>query len=106
MPHGLAMAEFFLLLRDSLVFEDDGKLILLAGIPTTWLRDPKGFSIQDMPTHYGRLSVEFLPNDQGGKLILSCESTPPNGFRLMLPKPGDRDLEWIVYKGENAIKIP
>src|SRR5207248_1937604 len=45
MPHGWAIAEMALLLRDALAFEDGGRLVLLAGVPVEWLRGKQAFSI-------------------------------------------------------------
>jgi hypothetical protein len=63
MPHGWAIAEFHLLLRDSLAFEDGDQLILLAGIPPAWFRDPAGFSIEKFltVTDFGAVAIGIRP---------------------------------------------
>jgi hypothetical protein len=81
MPHGWAIAEMWLLMRDSVVFEDDGALVLFAGIAPEWFRDPRGMGIAGWRTHYGSLSLEWRP----GSLRIGGDADPPRGFRLMLP---------------------
>jgi hypothetical protein len=84
MPHGWANAELHLLIRDSLVHEDGDKLILLAGIPPEWFR--KEFTIENLPTHFGPLTLAYKPDDAGagGKLLLSG-AEPPAGYVVRTP---------------------
>ena len=41
MPHGWAIAEVHLLLRDCLAYEDDGRLVLFAGVPVRLVHRPR-----------------------------------------------------------------
>lgn len=81
MPHGWAIAEFWLLVRDAIVYEDDGRLILLAGVPPDWFQSPEGMSARGLATHYGTLDLAW----KGGKLKLGGTAAPPKGFLLRLP---------------------
>jgi hypothetical protein len=81
MPHAWATAEMWLLMRDSVVFEDDGALVLFAGVEPGWFADPRGMSIAAWKTHYGSLSFEWKP----GSLRIGGDADPPRGYRLMLP---------------------
>jgi hypothetical protein len=83
MPHGWAIAEFHLLLRDSLVFEDRDKLVLLAGVPSEWFTHPAGLGFERMPTHFGPCSLRYLPTSGGASL--EVDSTAPGGCILALP---------------------
>ena len=84
MPHGWAIAEFELLLRDALAFEDEGKLVLFAGVPEGWFAQP--MRLRNLPTHFGTLSVEWKPNERGGTLVLSGDAKPPGGFVFRGPR--------------------
>jgi len=86
MPHGWAIAEFWLLLRDCLVFEDNGRLVLFAGIPEAWFRHKAGMAVQNLPTHFGKLTMRWIPSDRGATLKIGSEAEPPEGFALRLPK--------------------
>ncbi|HYG74265.1 MAG TPA: hypothetical protein VEK08_04595 [Planctomycetota bacterium] len=99
MPHGWAIAEVNLLLRDSLAFEDKTRLVLLAGVPPDWFKKPEGMSVEKMPTHFGLCSFKYVPNDKGATLTLSGKAEPADGFILRLPKElnakakaGDKEL--------------
>lgn len=86
MPHGWAIAEFWLLMRDSLVFEDAGRLVLLSGVPSAWFKHEEGMVIERLPTHFGRLDLRWTPTENGATLTLGSEVSPPEGFVLRLPE--------------------
>jgi hypothetical protein len=87
MPHGWATAELFLLLRDCLLFEDCGRLVLLAGVPPRWFEDPAGLKLEGLRTHFGPCSLKLEPLPQSGETVLTLGEScrPPGGFVLRLP---------------------
>ena len=85
MPHGWAVAEIWLLLRDCLVFEHSDRLRLLAGVAPGWFIHQEGMALENLPTHFGRCSLVYKPTDGGATLTLSGEASPPGGFDLALP---------------------
>jgi hypothetical protein len=86
MPHGWAIAEVHLLLRDCLAYEDDGRLVLFAGVPPSWFRERQGIGIRNLPTHFGDLGVSWETANGGATLRLEGKAQPPNGFVLSLPE--------------------
>jgi hypothetical protein len=95
-PHGWVGAEFALLVRDLLVFEDDGALVIGAGVRPEWLGDCAKLGLRDAPTHYGRVSWRLEPRAdvQGWNLTLTCRpGPPPLGYRLRLPLPTSAVVE-------------
>lgn len=56
-PHGWTAAEVFLLLRDCLIREDDGTLLIGSGIPESWLKED--FEVRNIPTYYGPVSFHY-----------------------------------------------
>lgn len=92
MPHGWAIAELHLLIRDAIVYEEEGRLVLLAGIPAEWFKHP--LSIQNLPTHYGPLNLTWTPNTEGGT-AKPGGATPPGGFVVRTP---ERDV--IIESGK------
>jgi len=86
MPHGWAIAELWLLIRDCLVFENDQHLVLLSGIPPAWFTHQDGIRIEGMPTYFGKLNLQWKPGQGGATLILDGTAGPPKGFLLLLPK--------------------
>ncbi len=93
MPHGWAIAEFWLLMRDSIAFEDDGRLVLLAGVPPEWFRDPKGMRARGLATYFGRLDLSYTVAGSEAALDLTGTAAPPEGFILRLP-PGAAASVW------------
>ncbi len=86
MPHGWAIAEVHLLLRDCLAYEDGGRLVLFAGVPQTWFTNPAGMSIRNLPTHFGNLEVSWQRTADGAILRLDGDAAPPEGFVLSVPE--------------------
>jgi len=93
MPHGWAIAEFWLLMRDSLVHEDGNRLVLFAGIPPDWFKDPTGLALTALPTHFGLLSVSYGYKEGKATLKIEGEAAPPGGFALHIPEPFKVELE-------------
>jgi len=100
MPHGWAIAEVHLLLRDCLAYEDNRQLILFAGVPASWFTDQQGMAIRNLPTHFGNFDVSWKIDGHGATLRLDGEAAPPDGFLLPLPDP----LKPQVHVGGQAIK--
>ena len=85
MPHGWAIAEMWLLLRDSLLFEDGDRLVLLGGVPQEWLAGKEPIKAEGMPTYFGPCSFEYAPAAGGAALMLTGKAAPADGFVLRLP---------------------
>jgi hypothetical protein len=100
MPHGWAIAEFHLLLRDSLLFEDGDRLVLFAGVPPQWLTHSAGMRWQRLPTHFGASTVNYTARPGGAVLRLSGSARPPGGFHLRLPE----ELGAQVFVGARAVE--
>ena len=85
MPHGWAIAEVWLLMRDCLLTESGGYLQLLAGADPEWFTDPIGMRVENLPTTFGRCSFRYARTDDGALLTFSGDAAPPNGFAICLP---------------------
>ncbi len=85
MPHGWAIAEVWLLMRDCLLMESDGRLRLLAGASPKWFTDPIGMRVENLPTAYGRCSFRYARTSVGAVLTFSGDANPPRGFTICLP---------------------
>jgi hypothetical protein len=109
MPHGWAIAELWLLLRDSLAHEDGDKLILLAGVDPQWFNDARGMAVRNLPTHFGSLSFSYRPKDGRGELSFDGAASPPGGFVLALPKAPLRveaDGKAVVPGPDGRVVVP
>jgi hypothetical protein len=118
MPHGWAVAEFVLLLRDCLVLEDGERLRLLSGLPPEWFNHPEGMAVEDLPTHFGRCWLAYKPAGSRAALTLSGEASPPGGFLLALPEtlkavvsvdgrtvPRSQDGDYLLPRGTRRARI-
>lgn len=92
MPHGWAIAEMWLLMRDCLVFEEGDRLVLLAGVDPAWFRDEQGLAVESLPTHFGACSFTCVASGGKGLLRLAGDARPPGGFVLRAPGKGDVPL--------------
>lgn len=85
-PHGWTAAELFLLLRDCLVYEHDDELVVGAGIPISWL--DKDFSYENMPTHFGVVSVKYSAKDA----VLAVNGSGLKNVKVINAIPGETEL--------------
>ena len=87
MPHGWAIAEVWLLLRDCLLFEDGDRLVLFGGVRPEWFRSAEGMKIVNAPTYFGDCSVKYLfdGTKDEGTMDVKGAARPAGGFVLRLP---------------------
>jgi hypothetical protein len=85
MPHGWAIAEVWLLMRDCLLMEDAGQLRLFAGTPPAWFADPAGMQVENLPTAFGKCSFRYSVAAGRAILDLADAAAPPKGYLLHLP---------------------
>lgn len=100
MPHGWAIAELHLLLRDALVFEDGERLVLFAGVPPEWFAQP--MRLRNVPTHFGAVSVEWEPREGGGSLTVSGASGPRE---VVIRTPG-KDFAFVDFAEPVFVRLP
>lgn len=84
MPHGWAIAELWLLMRDCLLFEDENRLVLLSGIAPEWFRNPAGIIFENLQTQFGDLSLSWKPDGNRATMNIRGACAPPDGFALRL----------------------
>ena len=83
MPHTWVGSDFIRSAMDFLAYEDDGALILGAGLAPEWAR--QGVRVENLSTHYGLLNYEIAGDKLriGGKLRV-----PPKGIVVKSPYGG------------------
>ena len=90
MPDGWGIAELWLLMRDSLVYEYADRLVMFAGIDPAWFTAARPWSVSALPTWYGALSCRWryrgvLDGKHMAELQIGDTAMPPQGFSLLLP---------------------
>jgi hypothetical protein len=118
MPHGWAIAEMWLLLRDCLAYEEQGRLYLLPGVPPEWFTSDRGMIVQNLPTYFGNCSFRYEHVESGAELWIIGNAAPPDGFVLCVPVSlnaevsiGDKKIapqqngEFVLPWGTQHVKI-
>jgi hypothetical protein len=77
MPEAWGPANYILLLRDMLFYEDGDSLHLLAGIPADWIGPGEHIAIASAPTTLGGSVTMRLDYPQAGTMHLHLDSTAP-----------------------------
>jgi hypothetical protein len=88
MPHGWVAAGYIEAVRDLFVYErdDDGALVVAAGIPATWLAGDDPVGVRRLPTHYGVLSYTLQREGPSAlRLRLSGDLRVPPGGIIVAP---------------------
>ncbi len=89
MPHSWAAAEMISLLRDMLLSEDGGWLVVNAGAPDSWFDPGTTVALRNAATQYGTATVELTRASADGTsapdLRVVLDGNPPNGWRVRLP---------------------
>jgi hypothetical protein len=101
LPHGWVASSFVRAVRRLLVYEqdDDGTLVLAAGVPAAWVRPAPGVQVRALPTHFG--SLDFTLCADGADQVvarLGGTARPPGGF--VLTSPDRRPLREVVIDGQ------
>ncbi|HVQ53590.1 MAG TPA: discoidin domain-containing protein, partial [Thermoanaerobaculia bacterium] len=91
MPHGWVASDFIRSFLDLFAYdrEEDGALVLGAGIPASWLAEPRGASVSRLRTRSGILDLAFSAEAGGLRVhIGGAAAAPPGGFVVTWPFPG------------------
>jgi hypothetical protein len=84
-PHGWSHASLLLLMRDCLLYEDRGQLVLLPGIPPEWWAPRPAWRFV-LPTTYGPVDVQVEADAESARVSVGEGCRPPAGFQLRLPE--------------------
>jgi hypothetical protein len=91
MPHGWVGSDFIRSFLDLFAYdrEEDHALVLGAGVPAAWLRDPNGVSVSGLRTRYGSLDLTMRAEPDAVRIrIAGGLSVPPGGFVVPWPLDG------------------
>jgi len=118
MPHGWAIAEVWLLMRDSLLHEDGGRLVLLPGVNPEWFRHASGMKLSGFQTHFGPCDLSWQVRGGEAVLRLTGKADPLDGYLLRLPAslsesvtaggvplPRNERGDWILPRGAREVRV-
>ncbi len=113
-PHGWTAAHYVLLLRNMLLREDKGKLILLSCVPEIWVEEGKCIEVRKAPTYFGEANFCLKSYLKKGflKLTLNFKEAPPEGYILVSPLKEDIKAveidgkEWEKFEKRKVVIPP
>lgn len=86
MPHTWVGSDFIRSLTDMLAYEENGSLVIGAGVPPEWLAGEEGgIVIRDLPTHFGMLDLTMRGEGDSVKVTIGGSVEPPKGIVLRAP---------------------
>jgi len=101
MPHTWVGSDFIRAIRNLFVYEreNDGALVIGAGILEDWVRDPAGVEVKGLRTYYGILNYKMKM--AGEKLIVEVNGNlqMPAG-KIILQSPLSADLKAATINGK------
>lgn len=103
MPHCWAAADFVILLRNMLLREEDGELLLASGTPRKWLADGLVIKVDRAPTHFGQISYRItscLASNRVKARIEPPARTVPGKLRLRLRLPDGKRIVGVSVDGK------
>ena len=84
MPHTWVGSGYVDAVRTMFVYEDNGRLILGAGLDPEWFE--KGIEVKEMPTLYGKICYKIIKTGDKIEYFIYGNAKPPKGFKFVLPK--------------------
>jgi hypothetical protein len=106
MPHTWVGSDFIRSVLDMFAYEreQDGALVIAAGIPDAWIRDSAGVSVERLRTYGGELSFSIRP--AGKKVIAEISGTiDPSRWNLVIASPLGKPLKGVRVDGR-AARVP
>ena len=88
MPHTWVGSGLVNAIRDMLVKERNGKLVLLEGVPERWVREKSGIRIENLPTYFGAVDMKARSSDHQLTVTLGGSANPPKGLEIYWPIHG------------------
>ncbi|MDD5644714.1 MAG: hypothetical protein PHO00_04640 [bacterium] len=101
-PHGWSAAFYILLLRNMIIREEAGRIVLFSAAPESWFEDGKYIKIKDAPTHFGKISFRCGSFMEEGfiRLEIEMKAPPPGGFKIRLP--GNKKIKYVKINGRKT----
>lgn len=100
MPHTWVGSDFIRAVRNMFVYEtDDEALVLGAGIPAEWVRDPVGVEVKRLPTYYGTLNYSMKTKGKSVVVKLTGDRRAPKGG-IVIKSPFDMPLKEVRVNGK------
>jgi len=107
--HGWAIADFLLIVRDALLFEEDAHLVLTPALPDDWCAPMNVIKVENAPTYFGTVSFTLAFGEREATLGINADwRAAPEFIEWNLPfavRDAGSDVDNIVISG-NTVRLP
>ena len=103
MPHTWVGSDFIRSVMDMFVYEreDDGALVIGAGIPEAWVTESPGVKLERVPTYYGMLSYSMSGTADEVRVRIESGLAMPRGG-IIVRSPFVRPIRGVLMNGQPA----
>lgn len=105
MPHTWVGAGFLNAIARMLVKVQQDRLVLLDGIPPSWL-EGQGLHLQNRPTPFGSIHLHAVSEGEEIRIQVGGKARPPGGYTIRLPLELVRRADRITINGERVMPDP
>ncbi len=104
MENSIMESAFALCLRDMLIRESDKELVLLSGVPGSWLEARRAIRFKNAPTHFGRVNMEVSMDAVRSRIGVRFErfSTGKDPKRIRIDFP--RLIKGVTVEGGGEVE--
>jgi hypothetical protein len=101
LPHGWIASSFVRTVRRMLAYEraDDGALVLAAGVPAAWVREPPGVRVRALPTHAGLLDYTMCAEGEDRVRVTLGGAVQCPSAGIVVESPLARPIRRVAIDG-------
>jgi hypothetical protein len=107
--HGWAAADFLLVVRNALLFEEDAHLVLTPALPADWCAPMNVIKVENAPTYFGNVSFTIAFGEREATLGINADwRAAPEFIEWNLPfavRDAGADVDNIAISG-NTVRLP
>ncbi|OLD75230.1 MAG: hypothetical protein AUI33_05710, partial [Ignavibacteria bacterium 13_1_40CM_2_61_4] len=106
MPHTWVGSDFIRSVRSMFVYERerDTALVIGAGLADSWVNDPAGVHVSNLPTYYGNISYGIKKTGKKVSVTLSGDIRLPSG-KMVLKSPLSQEFKSVMIGRKKVRKI-
>ncbi|MBI4788724.1 MAG: hypothetical protein HY782_16965 [Chloroflexi bacterium] len=107
--HGWALADFLLVVRNLLLYEENDHLVITPTLPEDWTLENNVIKVEDAPTYFGNVSYTIAFGERTGTLVVNADwRDAPEYVEWDLPfalREAGTDVESAEIIG-NQVRLP
>lgn len=102
LPHLYSCTQQLRLLRNMILREDNGSLLIGDVIPRSWLEDGKKLAVRDAPTEFGDVSMSIVSAVKSESILVKFSPPArhaPKSVKIRLRHPSDKAIRSVRIDG-------